>query len=209
MDERNKEEHLDRLLDSLLTSYTQVEPRPGMAARVLAHVRAQAEQKGPQRWSFASLVGKTALGRTLFGGTLAAAAALAAILIMDYARPVPPPTPLAIHWQQQPLQQTLAKATSPQPLAAARYRLQRHTSSPTAVAEADVRQQVFPTPVPLTEQEKWMYRYLAGTPREELVAQARPDDQLEGLHQPMEETPVKDTPSQEVPRDFRNLNITR
>jgi hypothetical protein len=220
MNEKNKhqnEEHLDRLLDSLLTSYSQVQPRPGLEQRVLSNVRARAQQERPQqRWSFASFVGKTTVSQTIFGGTLAAAVATILIMIMNYARPVPPPTPLAIYWQQPPLQQTVAKAYRPQPLSAARHKLQRHTSSPVAVAAADARQQVFPTPVPLSEQEQLMYHYLVGTPRQELVAQARPDrqldqleDQLEALHQPEEEMPVKDTPSREVPHDFRNLNITR
>ncbi len=217
MDKHQNEEHLDRLLDSLLTSYSQVEPRPGLEGRVLANVRAQAQQKGPQqRWSFASFVGKTTVSRAIFGGTLAAAIATILIMIINYARPVPPPTPLAIHWQQPPLQQTVAQANRPQPLSAARHKLQRHITSPDTVAEADARQQVFPTPVPLSEQEKLMYHYLVGTPRQELVAQARPDrqldqleDQLEALHQPTEEMPVKDMPSREVPHDLRNLNITR
>jgi hypothetical protein len=39
----------------------------------------------------------------------------------------------------------------------------------------DVRREVFPTPVPLTDQERLLLGYLSRTPREELVAQSHPD----------------------------------
>src|SRR5262249_57257448 len=38
------------------------------------------------------------------------------------------------------------------------------------------RPQIFPTPTPLSEQEQLLLRYVAGTPREELIAQSHPDE---------------------------------
>jgi hypothetical protein len=38
------------------------------------------------------------------------------------------------------------------------------------------RPAVFPTPTPLSEQEKLLLSYVAGTPREEVIAQSHPDE---------------------------------
>ena len=46
----------------------------------------------------------------------------------------------------------------------------------TALAE---RPAVFPTPVPLTEQERLLFTYVENTPRSEVVAQIKSDDQKE------------------------------
>ena len=65
----------------------------------------------------------------------------------------------------------------------------------------EVRQQVFPSPSPLSEQEKLLLRYLSRTPREELVAQSHPDppDEADGTHsndsRPDNLTQVFKTPS--------------
>jgi len=44
---------------------------------------------------------------------------------------------------------------------------------------AEVKQEVFPSPTPLTEQEKLLLQYLRKTPREEVVAQSHPDKPVE------------------------------
>jgi hypothetical protein len=49
------------------------------------------------------------------------------------------------------------------------------TVEPSVIAE-DVRKEVFPTPSPLSPQEELLLRYLAGTPRQEVVAQSRADE---------------------------------
>jgi len=43
----------------------------------------------------------------------------------------------------------------------------------------DRRPAIFPTPTPLSEQEKLMFAYLASTPKEEVVAQIQRNDQKE------------------------------
>ena len=43
-----------------------------------------------------------------------------------------------------------------------------------------IKQDVFPSPSPLSEQEKLLFRYLAHTPRAEIIAQSHPDPQDEG-----------------------------
>jgi hypothetical protein len=43
-----------------------------------------------------------------------------------------------------------------------------------------IKQDVFPSPSPLSEQEKLLFRYLARTPRAEIIAQSHPDPEDEG-----------------------------
>jgi hypothetical protein len=50
------------------------------------------------------------------------------------------------------------------------------TSQDAALAK---RPAVFPTPVPLSQQERLMFTYMANTPREEVVSQITTDDQKE------------------------------
>jgi hypothetical protein len=38
------------------------------------------------------------------------------------------------------------------------------------------RPPIFPTPVPLSEQEQLLLRYVAGTPQQELIAQSHPEE---------------------------------
>jgi hypothetical protein len=184
-DERNDQTQLDQALDSLLASYSRVEPRPGLETRVLASVRAHAEKKQPYSWPLAWLC----------GATLTAALAMVFVMndVRNYATPEPP-APVAAHWKLPPAHNVAAR----------NHRPPRHASVPPTLV-ADVRQQVFPTPVPLSPQEKLMYRYLAGTPREELVAQGHPDNQLEEIFS----SPAKDEPSPDLLENQKRMNNTR
>lgn len=190
-DERN-EAHLEQALDALLASYSRVEPRPGLETRVLASVRAEAEKKQPYSWPLAWLCGATLTG------------ALAMMFVMDdvhnYVTPEPP-APVASRWKLPPLETASPAAHN---VAARNHRPPRHVSAaPTLVA--DVRQQVFPTPVPLSQQERLVYRYLANTPKEELVAQGHPDNQLEEIFG----SPAKDEPAPELLENQKRMNNTR
>jgi hypothetical protein len=49
-------------------------------------------------------------------------------------------------------------------------------STPEGLIAATPRQEIFPAPSPLSEQEKLLLRYLAGTPHEEVAAQSHGDD---------------------------------
>src|SRR5437588_10933155 len=87
MAEQDNEKRLDQLLDSLLATYSDVQPRPGLQTRILANVRAQMPQ--PSRpW---------VLG-WIWAGVAITSTVLAAVLLVRYFGPtVPPPPSLANH----------------------------------------------------------------------------------------------------------------
>jgi hypothetical protein len=66
------------------------------------------------------------------------------------------------------------------PKETARIHRRKPSTAPTAQQNAALalnqRPAIFPTPTPLSEQEKLLLSYLAGTPREEVVAQSHPDE---------------------------------
>lgn len=169
MADREKNKQLDEMLDSLLASYSAVEPRPGLETRILANLRDAAHNEMPSRlWNFKWL--------------WAAAAALAAIIVgavligRDHGT-VAPPTVVQVRQPVSP-EQTANYGSPPKTAInivgrASRKRVQPGIQS--ASLPLNQRQQLFPTPTPLSEQEQLFLRYLAGTSREELIAQSHPD----------------------------------
>src|SRR5207302_1723075 len=70
-----------------------------------------------------------------------------------------------------------------------------------AMIAPDIRQEVFPSPAPLSEQERLLLGYLAGTPQQEVIAQSRPERPL------IDETP-EGQPAPEV-QPLQHSNSTR
>lgn len=167
MTDHDKDKHLDELLDSALSAYSSAEPRPGLETKILAQVReASGKAASPSRnW------------RWLWAGAVAAVAVLLIALWMG--RQVQSPTNNVVHTQEPPARHSPKLENSP-PVTAAnppnQRRRQHGALRPQAVAMAAPRQPVFPTPTPLSEQEKLLLSYYAHTPREELIAQSRPDE---------------------------------
>lgn len=167
-DGQEKDHKLEAMLDNLLSTYSSAEPRPGLETRILANLR-EVSGKSPARWNLA----------WLWAG--AAAAAVAAILLAAYFfRPVQRQAPQIV--VNPPSPQIVAPAHTP-PQESARQASAReappsapHPKRSPQVQVVDVRQDVFPSPSPLSEQEKLLFRYMAATPREELVAQSHPDE---------------------------------
>src|SRR5215470_17794044 len=50
MADLEKEKHLDELLDSLLATYSDVQPRPGLQTRVLTNLRLNSPKKNSYAW---------------------------------------------------------------------------------------------------------------------------------------------------------------
>ena len=172
--EKDKRMQSDEMLDSLLANYSSAEPRPGLETRILANLREAEEEKAPQgSWDF----------RWLWAGMVTAAIIVAAVLIGGRHR-VEPPThvivktsPVAPQPEIQPHAPIVRQETA---------KLHRRKSStvPTAQRNATLalseRPANFPTPAPLSEQERMMFIYLENTPREVVIAQLpRNDDQKE------------------------------
>jgi hypothetical protein len=179
-----KQDELDGALDAALAKYTAVEPRGGIEDRVLANLRAELERVPDRAW-------------WRWGLAAAPAAALVVALTLAIAPPWRSGKP------SQPLVASHPAIAPPIPKAEAqlahgdgnRATLRRHKSdrkmsahppgSATVVA-ANPKLDQFPSPQPLSEQEKLLQNYVARYPEHAvLVARAltnalRPD-QLKGV----------------------------
>ena len=170
MADPNEERKLDELLDSALAAYTAAEPRPGLEGRVLAGIRDHMDQPRARWWSVRSLAGAAAV-----------AAMVLVILSILFLRPSQKPakvqaeTPKPAIYEPRP---EIPQPESPGMSAKAvphKQHIHSNQSQQQELARED-RPSVFPTPGPLSEQEKLMLAYVARTPKEELVAQVKGPD---------------------------------
>ncbi len=173
----NHHERLERELDAALSKYSAVEPRAGLEERILANLRAE-QARVPNRawwrWSAAlvavviilAMVVALRPGRRHEDGT---------------ARQAPP----AIQNPTQPETQLVAtrvdhgtaKAARVAPRAPAKHSIHPAVSAPPKLDR-------FPSPQPLSEQERMLARYVADYPqRAALLAEAR----MEALRQDAQE----------------------
>lgn len=169
MAEHNKDQKLDALLDSLLRNYSAAEPRPGMETRILAGLKEVSARRRPwylaPGWIWAS----------------AAAAVTAVVAFVLLSRPASRPHPANVGAVQQVSQQANPPAPVTQPEANSgvlpdKVAVKRPVRRGVVSKITEARLEVFPSPSPLSDQEKMLLKYLANTPREELVAQSRPDE---------------------------------
>lgn len=172
MAEQEKDRKLDEMLDGLLASYSAAEPRPGLETRILASVREASAKRRPWTWGW----------NWMWAGAVATAVVVMVALAAYFSRPAQRPrVPEIVRQtvpqpkeQAPPIAQTQTPTPAPQTVARQQPRQRPRTTAPREVA--DLRQEVFPTPSPLSEQEKLLLHYLAATPREELVAQSHPEE---------------------------------
>jgi hypothetical protein len=163
---------LDEMLDAMLSAYSSADPRPGLETRILAGVKEQAANS-TSRWRFRWTWAVAALAT-------AALVMMAIYVSRIQTRPVEPQVAIRPQHQQMAMPD-LAEKSLPLPKATASHpstRRQRTTARllrPSANQVIAIRQDVFPSRSPLSEQEKLLLRYLTRTPREELIAQSRPD----------------------------------
>jgi len=170
MAERENDKQMETLLDSLLTAYSDVQPRPGFQTRLLANLRI-----APQVESKLNV--KHAI-RYLWAAAAAAVLVAVSLTIYSSRTTALPEVPKI-------------KAAGVPDLPAGRAGISRYKNRPSRKvhepvqessipAVAEVRQAVFPTPTPLSDQERLLLRYLAGTPKEEVAIQSRSDEPVEG-----------------------------
>jgi hypothetical protein len=152
MDDKERNRFADALLEAALRGYGSEAPRPGLEARILARVQAREREAQSHWWAWA----------------LAATAAALAIGVFSIYYPrhqpvIPPPTPSASKPEPE---SPVTVAVVPQPSAALQVRARRTrpvTNHPSRPAQ-------FPTPAPLTEQEKLLLLYVKQTPASVLAA---------------------------------------
>lgn len=170
MADREKDKQIDEMLDSLLASYSSAEPRPGLETRILANLR-DAEGKEALRgwWGF----------KWLWAGAVLAAVIVAGVLVRG-KRHVAPPTHTVVQSVQPGVQQPAVQSSVPAAAGSERVIHRHKTLSPVPPQNAPLawsqRPAVFPTPTPLSEQERLLLQYYSGTPREEVIAQSHPDE---------------------------------
>jgi hypothetical protein len=168
MADREKDSELDDMLDSLLAGYSAVEPRPGLQARILANLReAEGREVSPGWWNV----------KWLWAGAVVAAIIIAAILIVGRRNLAPPDKTVVQIGQPVPKQPEVQRTSPATATAVPRHRKTFVESGRQNVTLAlKQRPPVFPTPTPLSEQERLLLRYYSGTPREEVIAQSHPDE---------------------------------
>jgi hypothetical protein len=174
MADQEKDKRIDEMLDSLLANYSAAEPRPGLETRILANLQGAAgNESSAGWWNF----------KWLWAGVVVAVIIVAAVLISGRHR-IAPPTHVIVKTSLAVLQPGIQPHA---PIARQETaRLHRHKPSTvptipqnTALALSE-RPANFPTPAPLSEQDRLMFMYLENTPHEVVIAQLpRNNDQQE------------------------------
>jgi hypothetical protein len=176
MNNDERKQSADRWLDAALERYSDAEPRPGFETRLLASVAAERESKAPRRqiWMWAAVAA-------------AAVVVVLALTVSRISRQTPATPMVANSHQRQPspapephpevrANAATANANAPTPgerqLVASRP---LHRTRPVIVASANrqehgevIRRPQFPTPAPLSEQERLLLAYVQSTPKHEL-----------------------------------------
>ena len=173
MADLKKNRQIDEILDSLLKQYSHVEPRPGLEQRILANLSdATRSETNLPWWNFKWLWA---------GGAVAAVIIFAAVLIAGRSH-VAAPTPTVVQTQHPAPPQPEVQRTLPATTAnVGRFHQKTPVAAHSQNAALALSQwpAIFPTPTPLSEQERLMFAYLANTPQEVVVAQMQRDDQKE------------------------------
>jgi len=158
MDPNDKDRFVDDLLDASLRRYRSEEPRAGLENRILANVRASDRALQPRRWVWA--------------WTLAASATvliLAVVVLRFTSRPASRTAGTL------PALQTIAPKPEPQKMVAVAPWVSHIPGRPVRALRSPApesrRPEQFPTPSPLSEQEKLLLRYVESMPLPELAIQ--------------------------------------
>jgi hypothetical protein len=192
-------DEVDRRLDAALAKYAAAEPREGLEGRILANLRAERAQTPHGAW-----------WRWSIAGALAAAIVVALALAWKSGSPSPPV--IANHPSEaMPVAEQPRSHGAPEPgedrghppaVHSAIGHSMHHASAP-AIATANPKLDQFPSPQPLSEQEKLLQSYVAENPEQAvLVARAR----MEVMERELKE--MKAFPSGDRPADLVRDNDT-
>jgi hypothetical protein len=179
----SRNDALDRELDAALTQYAAVEPRAGFDERILANLRAERERVPASSW-------------WRWSAALAAVAVVVLALAWRWNRQSPPVVRNhpSVSQPAQPATQTVSNGvdTSVRPVvleapriaASPRKDAPRHAAHVTWASQPKLDQ--FPSPEPLSEQEKILRDYVTAFPEHAvLIARARTEamrrDQIEDM----------------------------
>jgi hypothetical protein len=161
------EDESDRALDAALAEYTSVEPRAGLEERILANLRAADSPTIARRW-----------WNWRIAAVVAATLIIAVSLVARWNRASQPPTVVQRpHVKEAPIAPQVANRENS---VASQKKLPRHrgvrTQPQQEIVAVDPKLDVFPSPLPLSEQEKILSLYVEKYPEHAaLVAEARMD----------------------------------
>ena len=189
-----KQDEFDRMLDAALAKYAAVETRTGLEERVLANLRAEQARVPDHAWWRWSAI-----------------AAVAAVIVVAMAlslrshkpsHPVVanhPPTPIQAPKERGTEILSIAHRSGTRPARPSTGRKPEIRPSPPEVAIARApKLEQFPSPQPLSEQEKLLQNYVAENPQQAvLLARARTEalrqDQLEEMNSFPSGDPARDS----------------
>jgi hypothetical protein len=184
---------VDELLDSALTHNRATGPRPGLEGRILAHVRSASQESSKSK------------ARKLWLASAATAVALALVAIYaanlshnpapqtsQTVNEVPAASPterLKASSEPAPAAHPATKVTEPK-------RIARHERKPAHRVQAHHWPSQFPTPAPLSPEEKALVRYVQQTPPQVLVEPIlKPDSTIQRVEvKPLEIPPLEIKP---------------
>ena len=158
MNPEEREKLADQFLDAALKQYSAAEPRPGLETRILANL-AMATPHRPfafPRIAWAAIAAFALLAIT-FGiwqhRRPVQTAHAPAVFVPSVPAPLPPPPAAPI------------QTTQPVALATRRHKV----PLPKPPVQEAMRQDQFPSPQPLSDDERLLLTYLRTTPREEVL----------------------------------------
>ena len=147
MEPKGQEPQLDQWLDGALRQYGEAEPRSGLEGRVLANLRSAESAPNPWRWW------------PLLGATAAMLVVGAAVLLRHHTASAPE---VPIRQAQGPPSVAAAPGAALAPKAIGRPAAQRQIVH----VQVEPRLPQFPSPRPLTSQERALARYVEDRPAE-------------------------------------------
>ena len=164
---------LDRALDAALAKYSAVEPRAGLEDRVLANLRTEQSRETTHNW-----------WRWTLAAVLATAVVVAVAMGWRSSRPIQPVIanhpPTETQNPPEPERQAVNHGENAVPSPHHRTVRRTITHQSNAVAAANPKLDQFPSPQPLSEQERALARYVRDFPQEaELIARMQEESERE------------------------------
>ena len=161
--QNSRTDGLDRMLDAALKQYAAVQPREGLEGRIVARIRSQSAERASHAW-----------WRWF---TAAAAVGALALIITMALRPHAKPQPSVAQHLSVTVPVPKVAATSQPTKAVQRPKRRLQPAADTQVAKALPKLDQFPSPQPLSEQEKLLASYVAVYPKQAaLLARLRTEE---------------------------------
>ncbi len=194
MDDRDRDPFVDDLLDAMLARHRNAEPRPGLDERVLARLRAEQQPKPWSGWTWRLAAGVAGLAIVLATAHWARRTVFA------------PGTPARSSGSSEMSKSsTSVSASRPEVAKPVASHPARRTTSRTVRQAAPIRsgrgveprREVFPSPTPLSEQERLLIAYLKLNSSRDFPALHSADEEIEEIQiKPLEIVPLKSESSQ-------------